>query len=271
MSVMNRPDYKIFGQDARAGEMDTFPDILRGWGVTLDQTAGKPPMEWFNALGRRVDEWLLYLTQRGVAEWDKGVDYPKSAIVQHAGGIYVALRPTRDEAPDLSQNSWQTLSDSLGLAGGSALPIGVPVAWPSATPPAGWLKCNGATFDKKKYPALAVAYPSGNLPDLRGEFIRGWDDGRGVDIGRAMLSAQQATKISGQLFGNDGAGTGNAWHCDQDVSHDGWEAEASETMSRTVPWGRLAIDPNFRPTALIRYSGYIRPRSIAFNYIVRAA
>ncbi|WP_198651005.1 phage tail protein, partial [Escherichia coli] len=73
---------------------------------------------------------------------------------------------------------------------GSALPVGVPVPWPSATLPAGWLKCNGAAFSSEMYPNLAKAYPTNKLPDLRGEFIRGWDDGRGVDAGRALLSLQ---------------------------------------------------------------------------------
>ncbi|EES1498867.1 phage tail protein [Escherichia coli] len=78
----------------------------------------------------------------------------------------------------------------LGLGEGSALPVGVPVPWPSATPPTGWLKCNGAPFSAEEYPELAKAYPTNKLPDLRGEFIRGWDDGRGVDAGRALLSLQ---------------------------------------------------------------------------------
>ncbi|EGA9704639.1 phage tail protein, partial [Escherichia coli] len=73
---------------------------------------------------------------------------------------------------------------------GSALPVGVPVPWPSATPPTGWLKCNGAAFSSEMYPRLAKAYPTNKLPDLRGEFIRGWDDGRGVDAGRGILSMQ---------------------------------------------------------------------------------
>jgi hypothetical protein len=66
----------------------------------------------------------------------------------------------------------------------------VPVPWPGETAPEGWLKCNGAAFDTTKYPKLALAYPNGKLPDLRGEFIRGWDDGRGVDKGRSLLSIQ---------------------------------------------------------------------------------
>ncbi|WP_342084012.1 phage tail protein, partial [Escherichia coli] len=78
----------------------------------------------------------------------------------------------------------------LGLGEGSALPVGVPVPWPSPTPPTGWLKCNGAAFSAEEYPELAKVYPTNKLPDLRGEFIRGWDDGRGVDAGRDLLSSQ---------------------------------------------------------------------------------
>ncbi|HHL8159174.1 TPA: phage tail protein, partial [Escherichia coli] len=82
---------------------------------------------------------------------------------------------------------------NLGLGEGSALPVGVPVPWPSATPPTGWLKCNGAAFSAEEYPKLAKAYPKLKLPDLRGEFIRGWDDGRGVDSARLLLSSQAAS------------------------------------------------------------------------------
>ena len=90
----------------------------------------------------------------------------------------------------LGKTSTQGVLDYLGLGEGSALPVGVPVPWPSATPPTGWLKCNGAAFSAEEYPELAKAYPTNKLPDLRGEFIRGWDDGRGVDAGRALLSLQ---------------------------------------------------------------------------------
>ncbi|MEI9544516.1 phage tail protein, partial [Citrobacter braakii] len=79
---------------------------------------------------------------------------------------------------------------NLGLGEGAALPVGVPVPWPLPTPPQGWLKYNGAPFDKIMFPKLGAIYPGGVLPDLRGEFIRGWDDGRGVNAGRALLSTE---------------------------------------------------------------------------------
>ena len=66
--------------------------------------------------------------------------------------------------------------------------------------PAGWLKANGAAVSRTTYAALFAAigttFGTGddsttfNLPDLRGEFLRGWDDGRGVDVGRAFGSHQ---------------------------------------------------------------------------------
>ncbi|WP_256994205.1 phage tail protein, partial [Escherichia coli] len=68
----------------------------------------------------------------------------------------------------LSKPSIQSVLNYLGLGEGSALPVGVPVPWPSATPPTGWLKCNGAAFSSEKYPNLAKAYPTLKLPDLRG-------------------------------------------------------------------------------------------------------
>ncbi|KEM63606.1 tail fiber protein, partial [Escherichia coli] len=95
----------------------------------------------------------------------------------------------------IAKGSIKDVLNYLGLGEGSALPVGVPVPWPTATPPEGWLKCDGRAFTKEQYPVLARAYPTLRLPDLRGEFIRGWDDGRKVDTGRKLLSAQGATLL----------------------------------------------------------------------------
>lgn len=102
----------------------------------------------------------------------------------------------------------------------STLPAGVPLPWPTAIPPEGWLKCNGARFDIVTYPLLAEAYPSGVLPDLRGQFIRGWDDGRGTDSARVLLSAQQAA-VGSHVHGLKGASVGHAG----EHSHSGTTAE----------------------------------------------
>ncbi|SQX90196.1 phage tail fiber protein [Escherichia coli] len=105
-------------------------------------------------------------------------------------------QPLDETLTHLSGKDVAGLLAYLGLGEGSALPVGVPVPWPSATPPTGWLKCNGAAFSAEEYPELAKAYPTNKLPDLRGEFIRGWDDGRGVDSGRTLLTNQEHAVIS---------------------------------------------------------------------------
>ncbi|WP_312043994.1 phage tail protein, partial [Erwinia sp.] len=114
---------------------------------------------------------------------------------------------------------------ALGLGDGSAVPVGVPLPYPAATAPAGWLKCNGASFSATAYPLLAKVYPSLKLPDLRSEFIRGWDDGRGVDAGRGIGTAQGATGLrtgaldySGVDSTYDGAGVGTAFNQADSVS-----------------------------------------------------
>ncbi|MGJ7676620.1 phage tail protein [Escherichia coli] len=112
-----------------------------------------------------------------------------------------------------SDGTVKTALENLGLGEGSALPVGVPVPWPSVTPPTGWLKCNGAAFSAEEYPELAKAYPTNKLPDLRGEFIRGWDDGRGIDAGRVLLSIQAGMleKHRHPVVANDGHDSKEEW------------------------------------------------------------
>ncbi|RDP89236.1 phage tail protein [Escherichia coli] len=168
-----------------------------------------------------------------------------------------------------SDGTMKTALENLGLGEGSALPVGVPVPWPSATPPTGWLKCNGAVFSSEKYPNLAKAYPTLKLPDLRGEFIRGWDDGRGIDSGRNLLSAQNDAiqNIVGsfgrtQLF-RDVLSSGPFSQHGQVLSTGLKEAEIIE--------GYGAYNWTFDASRSVRTASETRSRNIAFNYIVRAA
>ena len=172
----------------------------------------------------------------------------------------------------LGKTSIQSVLDYLGLGEGSALPVGVPVPWPLATPPTGWLKCNGAAFSSEKYPRLAKAYPTNKLPDLRGEFIRGWDDGRGVDAGRALLSIQTGMleKHRHIVVANDGYDTKDEWELAtifKKTYTQGRGLDASNTGGNLIP------SPTLHSRGSIGNTGgsETRPRNIAFNYIVRAA
>ncbi|MEA1064520.1 phage tail protein [Erwinia sp. HR93] len=61
-----------------------------------------------------------------------------------------------------------------------AVPVGTPLAWPTTTPPDGYAIMQGQAFDTAKYPKTAAAYPSGKLPDMRGQTIKGAPDGRAL-------------------------------------------------------------------------------------------
>lgn len=88
---------------------------------------------------------------------------------------------------------------TLGISD-ALVPAGTVIHVATSTAPSGYLKANGAAVSRTTYAglwnAIGSAYGAGNgtttfnLPDLRGEFLRGWDDGRGVDAGRVFGSAQ---------------------------------------------------------------------------------
>lgn len=153
----------------------------------------------------------------------------------------------------------------------SFTPVGVPLPYPSATPPAGWFKCNGAAFNKGQYPKLAALFPSGNLPDLRGEFIRGWDDGRAVDSGRALMSPQEDTiqNITGMF--------GRTQLFKESVLSGPFKPDGSQEMtlgltpSNSPDIGYGAPNWIFDTSLAVRTAAETRPRNVAFSYIVRAA
>ena len=183
----------------------------------------------------------------------------------------------------IAKGSIKDVLNYLGLGEGSALPVGVPVPWPTATPPAGWLKCDGRAFTKEQYPVLARVYSTLRLPDLRGEFIRGWDDGRKVDTGRKLLSAQGATLLRTAMldyYNQDTTGTsgivGMGFNNEDSIT-DLREGSFKMPDGTTFSNPAMAMSDNGMQATILTSirSGYakgitVRPRSIALNYIVRA-
>ncbi|HAV8752323.1 TPA: phage tail protein [Escherichia coli] len=191
-------------------------------------------------------------------------------------------QPLDETLTHLSGKDVAGLLAYLGLGEGSALPVGVPVPWPSATPPTGWLKCNGAAFSAEEYPELAKAYPTNKLPDLRGEFIRGWDDGRGMDTGRAILSAQgdAIRNIYGE-FRTVNTENYSIWETAGSfkgaivpLSPSTNNSYFSLTRSMVTERADGAVYPKvvgLDASRIVPTANENRPRNIAFNYIVRAA
>lgn len=176
----------------------------------------------------------------------------------------------------------------LGLGEGAPA-IGVPFFWPSAAMPNtvidSWssmvfLKFNGAKFSATDYPVLAKVFPALALPDARGDFIRIWDDGRGIDVGRTLLSGQSHTIMDHahnmELWTGDGLAAGSA----REGVNPGILATYGDGGIVKTDEPGLKVPSSLRALSsrsVKRYgeiSGNVdtetRPRNIAFNFLVRA-
>lgn len=134
------------------------------------------------------------------------VSYDNSASGLTATDVQDAIDEVVDEKQDtlVSGVNIKTVNSTSLLGSGDLLIQGVPTGavsyFSSSSAPTGWLKSNGAAISRTTYSALFAAigttFGAGdgsttfNVPDLRGEFMRGWDDGRGVDSGRGFGTAQ---------------------------------------------------------------------------------
>ncbi|WP_410753686.1 phage tail protein [Citrobacter youngae] len=162
----------------------------------------------------------------------------------------------------LSGKSISDLLQYLGLGAGTP-PIGIPFYWPLAAMPntvmPEWsdmvfLKPNGASFSAATYPKLALVWPGLVIPEMRGEFIRIFDDGRGVNPVQPLL----------------------AWADSRLITH-----------THVLPTGRMAVGvddvsstwvavendvatPKISTKQQSGGAGETAPRSIAFNCLVRA-
>ncbi|EOK0205664.1 phage tail protein [Escherichia coli] len=278
---MAKNDFKAFATDRNANvmsqeEWEALPALLSGF------TAGKASSAQVNKVIRQASfiaaalaQFVSDKTQRDVL--DNG-DLP--GFVELLGsGFAVEYLSRKNPFGDIkSDGTVKTALENLGLGEGSALPVGVPVPWPSATPPTGWLKCNGAPFSAEEYPKLAKAYPKLKLPDLRGEFIRGWDDGRGVDSARLLLSSQAASILehNHEMHGWTGnplmardvgeLGTSSVFAVQLSIGDGGILYSWKDGSGTTNDSKRMD-----RTNHVSSGAGDGSPRNIAFNYIVRAA
>ncbi|EMJ7322227.1 phage tail protein [Escherichia coli] len=263
---MAKNDFKAFATDRNANvmsqeEWEALPALISGF------TAGKASSAQVNKVIRQASfiaaalaQFVSDKTQRDVL--DNG-DLP--GFVELLGsGFAVEYLSRKNPFGDIkSDGTVETALENLGLGEGAPA-IGVPFFWPSAAMPNtvidSWssmvfLKFNGAKFSATDYPVLAKVFPSLVLPEARGDFIRIWDDGRGADGGRELLSWQEATNFS-QFAGNIGGGAGHAINF-----HDGIAGNQPGFSRFNFTSNSLGDGVNFVA---------VRPRNIAFNFLVRA-
>ena len=217
---------------------------------------------------------------------------------------FVAIRAPSNAASDITLtlpnsdgNANDVLqSDGSGNLSFTALPQAVPTGsvhmMATTTAPSGYLKCNGAAVSRTTYADLfaiiGTTHGEGdgsstfNVPDLRGEFVRGWDDSRGVDSGRSFGSSQS----SQNLQHNHGVTDPGHGHSINDPGHfhdvpysnsdsgDGVIEESGQGFNGVEPTNAATtgIHINLGHTGIsINNNGgsEARPRNIAMMYVIK--
>jgi microcystin-dependent protein len=156
------------------------------------------------------------------------------------------------------------------------VPSGTVAYFAASSAPTGWLKCNGAAVSRTTYAALFAAIGTAfgvgdgsttfNLPDLRGEFLRGFDDGRGIDSGRTFGSWQKGTLYS---YDTNADGTWNTAALSNVGSTSQSEIGADAYNTSDYPNGRMTGATSTVTATLPGssgnqgYSGVTRPRNVA--------
>ncbi|WP_051691056.1 tail fiber protein [Photorhabdus australis] len=237
-----------------------------GWSAWAQEynTLNKPTAEDVGALaGMKVFNYIPGNEYLGVFSahhegYEKGINF--GFVNYDSGQIYV------NSSGDLYAYFLHVNKNRYGGLV-NTFPVGSPILWPLPTAPAGYFTCNGQAFNKSLYPRLAAAYPSGALPDLRGEFIRGWDDGRGIDPGRVCGSWQEDAlqNITGSIGMRKGVESPRAAGAFTAIFK-----KIADSGHTGENWG-VSGDWNFDASLVARTANETRPRNIAFNYIVRAA
>lgn len=224
--------------------------------------------------------------------------FVKTAVANLVGSAPAALDTLEELARALAgdANLKATLLAEIGKKANATdfnalhdLFIGIPIPYPLSTVPTGCLAMNGQRFDTRRYPKLAQKYPSGQLPDMRGEFIRGWDNGRGVDAGRSVLETQtdlvgshkhrfgtyysqarqNISKRQGKKFEYEvGTPTGIV---NVDSKFKGELYDNFDNIGIALSWGDGGSMYSDRVISMIGDYKETRPRNIAYHYICLAA
>ena len=172
------------------------------------------------------------------------------------------------------------VGSGAGLTGIAAMPAGAVIPFAMDAAPSGYLECSGAAVSRSTYSALFSAigttYGAGdgsstfNLPNLRGEFIRGLDNGRGVDSNRAMGSFQDhgIPAMKGHISDAHGQSRLQTFAQSGFTNvFDGVGTSSWRTSIHAVSGNYASI--MFDSTNVIPAADHVRPRNVAMMYCIK--
>lgn len=206
----------------------------------------------------------------------------RSLTVDKYGRVVGGSNPTTLAGSGITDAYTKTEVEAL-LSNASALPVGVMAALPVNKIPPGWLEVDGSAKSIATYPDLAAflggAFNNGTepagyfrLPESRGEFLRGWDHGRGIDTGRALGSWQKGSAHSfdiGPSVGSvaDRSGATTATDARSGLGYDAGD-RTDYTLAQTVSVAGSNVN-GITDSSEIAW-GATRPRNVAVIWCIKA-
>ena len=255
MAQQTKPSTKKWAATGSVVSMDTTKQNL-GW---VDEKATYQKMNW---LLQQMTQHLMHINEYGLGVWDAATDYAVGGLASLNGIKYECLQtPCVNQDPSTQPTYWAVYGAIAGEVRTFAM----------STAPSGWLSCAGQSLSRTTYARLFAAISttfgfvdgaSFNLPDLRGEFVRGFDAGKGTDAGRAFGTSQgDQNKLHGHPYIT---ATGNT-NTDPDgpIAMDGNGTQVVQAAFTGTPTATAA--------QLIGGSGgnEARPRNVALLYCIK--
>lgn len=222
---------------------------------------------------------VIHCYQNEALDSIAGASYTARGLVEFATNAEVAA-----ETESLLAISVTTLAKRLADVGAMLSPPGQIGAFARSTAPTGWLKCNGGAVSRTTYSALFAAIGTTfgvgdgsttfNVPDLRGEFLRGLDDGRGIDAARALGSAQtdamqNVTGSAGMRAADTAPGSMTGTNLTGPFTYSG-KTGAPGTSPLGLGTGSYGADVlGFNLSLAARTAAETRPRNVAVLYCIK--
>lgn len=279
-------DFKPFAAGPGANvtsqaDWENLPALLSGF------MSGKASSAQINKAFRQVSFIAAALAQFVSEKTDQDVldDGDLPGFVEKLTAGFAAQYLSRSNPfGDIASDGPEAIATALAnlRLGAGAPPIGIPFFWPLAAMPnivmdewsdMVFLKPNGASFSAVEYPKLAKVWTGLVIPEMRGEFLRIWDDGRGVDAGRALLSAQLDALQN--ITGSFSAATAGAAQLSVLVNGEGGAfypgSQTTSPPSAQATTGNERVNTMYFDAGRVaRTSTETRSRNIALNFLIRA-